>query len=99
MKIYIERPTFDAQIRSRCTNFYFKQLQKHIRSSISNLCKLLNDKLGMIYYQRPAQYYAAPQRMMYVQYTHPSPFARSTQGAEALVAGESVATGTYLQGT
>lgn len=53
----------------------------------------------MIYYQRPAQYYAAPQRMMYVQYMHPSPFARSTQGAEALVAGESVATGTYLKGT
>lgn len=53
----------------------------------------------MVYYQRPAQYYAAPQRMMYVQYMHPSPFARSTQGAEALVAGESVATGTYLEGT
>lgn len=52
----------------------------------------------MIYYQRPAQYYAAPQRMMYVRYMHPSPFARSTQGAEALVAGQSVATGTYLKG-
>lgn len=55
-------------------------------------------KKRMVYFQQPSQYYAGPQRMMYVQYVQPSrPFARSTQAAEALVAGESVATGTYLQ--
>uniref|UniRef100_A0A1I8QB60 Translation initiation factor IF-2 n=2 Tax=Stomoxys calcitrans TaxID=35570 RepID=A0A1I8QB60_STOCA len=54
-------------------------------------------KKRMIYYQQPAQYYANPQRMMYVQYVQPArPYARSTQAAEALVAGETVATGTYL---
>lgn len=53
----------------------------------------------MVYYQQPAAYYTAPQRMMYVQYVQPArPFARSTQAAEALVAGETVATGTYLKG-
>ncbi|XP_075160830.1 uncharacterized protein LOC142233711 [Haematobia irritans] len=54
-------------------------------------------KKRMVYYQQPAQYYATPQRMMYVQYVQPArPYARSTQAAEALVAGETVATGTYL---
>ncbi|XP_011292085.1 uncharacterized protein LOC101894541 isoform X2 [Musca domestica] len=55
-------------------------------------------KKRMVYYQQPAAYYTAPQRMMYVQYVQPArPFARSTQAAEALVAGETVATGTYLK--
>lgn len=52
----------------------------------------------MVYLQQPA-YYTSPQRMMYVQYVQPArPYARSTQAAEALVAGETVATGTYLNG-
>ncbi|XP_061386891.1 uncharacterized protein LOC133321837 [Musca vetustissima] len=55
-------------------------------------------KKRMVYYQQPTAYYTAPQRMMYVQYVQPArPFARSTQAAEALVAGETVATGTYLK--
>jgi len=55
-------------------------------------------KKRMVYYQEPRQWYSAPQRMMYVQYVQPSTtHARSAQAAEALVAGESVATGTYLK--
>ncbi|XP_073839238.1 uncharacterized protein [Musca autumnalis] len=55
-------------------------------------------KKRMVYFQQPAAYYTAPQRMMYVQYVQPArPYARSTQAAEALVAGETVATGTYLK--
>ena len=56
-------------------------------------------KNRMVYLQQP-QWYGAPQRMMYVQYVQPSSsrtHARSTQAAAALVAGESVATGTYLK--
>uniref|UniRef100_A0A1B0BTL2 DUF4794 domain-containing protein n=1 Tax=Glossina palpalis gambiensis TaxID=67801 RepID=A0A1B0BTL2_9MUSC len=53
----------------------------------------------LVYYQQPGHYFTnGPQRMMYVQYVQPShTFARSTQAAEALVAGETVATGTYLK--
>ncbi|XP_037934260.1 magnetosome-associated protein MamJ isoform X2 [Teleopsis dalmanni] len=55
-------------------------------------------KKRMVYYQQPAQWYSGPQRMMYVQYVQPSrTHARSTQAAAALVAGESVATSTYLE--
>ncbi|XP_032598961.1 translation initiation factor IF-2 isoform X2 [Drosophila grimshawi] len=58
----------------------------------------------MAYYQQPvaAEWYgAAPQqRIMYMQYVQPGrTHARSTQAASALVAGESVATGTYLKET
>ncbi|XP_017137467.1 translation initiation factor IF-2 isoform X2 [Drosophila miranda] len=57
---------------------------------------------GMVYYQQPAAaewYGAAPQqRIMYMQYVQPGrTHARSTQAASALVAGETVATGTYLK--
>uniref|UniRef100_A0A034VDE9 Uncharacterized protein n=1 Tax=Bactrocera dorsalis TaxID=27457 RepID=A0A034VDE9_BACDO len=58
-------------------------------------------KKRLAYYQQPAaaQYYAAPQRMMFMRYVQPSfGTARSHQAAAALVAGDSVATGTYLQG-
>uniref|UniRef100_A0A1A9WD87 DUF4794 domain-containing protein n=1 Tax=Glossina brevipalpis TaxID=37001 RepID=A0A1A9WD87_9MUSC len=53
----------------------------------------------LVYYQQPDHYFTnGPQRMMYVQYVQPShTFARHTQAAEALVAGETVATGTYLK--
>ncbi|ALC43514.1 CG11370 [Drosophila busckii] len=56
----------------------------------------------MVYYQQPAaaEWYAgAPQqRIMYMQYVQPGrTHARSTQAASALVAGETVATGTYLK--
>ncbi|XP_015043533.2 translation initiation factor IF-2 isoform X4 [Drosophila pseudoobscura] len=56
----------------------------------------------MVYYQQPAAaewYGAAPQqRIMYMQYVQPGrTHARSTQAASALVAGETVATGTYLK--
>ncbi|XP_050333644.1 skin secretory protein xP2 isoform X1 [Bactrocera neohumeralis] len=57
-------------------------------------------KKRLAYYQQPAaaQYYAAPQRMMFMRYVQPSfGTARSHQAAAALVAGDSVATGTYLQ--
>lgn len=58
---------------------------------------------GMVYYQQPAAaewYGGAPQqRFMYMQYVQPGrTHARSTQAASALVAGETVATGTYLKG-
>lgn len=58
---------------------------------------------GMVYYQQPAAaewYGSAPQqRIMYMQYVQPGrTHARSTQAASALVAGETVATGTYLKG-
>lgn len=57
----------------------------------------------MVYYQQPAAaewYGAGPQqRIMYMQYVQPGrTHARSTQAASALVAGETVATGTYLKG-
>ncbi|XP_064544848.1 uncharacterized protein LOC135432896 isoform X2 [Drosophila montana] len=57
---------------------------------------------GMAFYQQPAAaewYGAAPQqRIMYMQYVQPGrTHARSTQAASALVAGETVATGTYLK--
>ncbi|XP_032310645.1 magnetosome-associated protein MamJ isoform X2 [Drosophila ananassae] len=57
---------------------------------------------GMVYYQQPAAaewYGSAPQqRIMYMQYVQPGrTHARSTQAASALVAGETVATGTYLR--
>ncbi|XP_022219665.2 translation initiation factor IF-2 isoform X2 [Drosophila obscura] len=57
---------------------------------------------GMVYYQQPAAaewYGSAPQqRIMYMQYVQPGrTHARSTQAASALVAGETVATGTYLK--
>jgi len=53
----------------------------------------------MVYYQQPAQYYANPQRLMYMQYVQPSyTNGRSAQAASALVSGETVATGTYLRG-
>ncbi|XP_034477313.1 skin secretory protein xP2 isoform X2 [Drosophila innubila] len=57
---------------------------------------------GMVYYQQPAAaewYGAGPQqRIMYMQYVQPGrTHARSTQAASALVAGETVATGTYLK--
>ncbi|XP_070141474.1 magnetosome-associated protein MamJ isoform X1 [Drosophila kikkawai] len=57
---------------------------------------------GMVYYQQPAAaewYGGAPQqRFMYMQYVQPGrTHARSTQAASALVAGETVATGTYLK--
>ncbi|XP_051859633.1 translation initiation factor IF-2 isoform X2 [Drosophila albomicans] len=61
---------------------------------------------GMVYYQQPAaaEWYGAgsgvgpQQRIMYMQYVQPGrTHARSTQAASALVAGESVATGTYLK--
>ncbi|KAH8360439.1 hypothetical protein KR200_004877 [Drosophila serrata] len=57
----------------------------------------------MVYYQQPAAaewYGGAPQqRFMYMQYVQPGrTHARSTQAASALVAGETVATGTYLKG-
>lgn len=56
----------------------------------------------MVYYQQPAAaewYGAGPQqRIMYMQYVQPGrTHARSTQAASALVAGETVATGTYLK--
>ncbi|XP_020816401.1 uncharacterized protein LOC110190342 isoform X1 [Drosophila serrata] len=56
----------------------------------------------MVYYQQPAAaewYGGAPQqRFMYMQYVQPGrTHARSTQAASALVAGETVATGTYLK--
>ncbi|XP_017956822.1 uncharacterized protein LOC108651539 isoform X4 [Drosophila navojoa] len=56
----------------------------------------------MVYYQQPAAaewYGSAPQqRIMYMQYVQPGrTHARSTQAASALVAGETVATGTYLK--
>ncbi|XP_064544850.1 uncharacterized protein LOC135432896 isoform X4 [Drosophila montana] len=56
----------------------------------------------MAFYQQPAAaewYGAAPQqRIMYMQYVQPGrTHARSTQAASALVAGETVATGTYLK--
>ncbi|XP_032310646.1 magnetosome-associated protein MamJ isoform X4 [Drosophila ananassae] len=56
----------------------------------------------MVYYQQPAAaewYGSAPQqRIMYMQYVQPGrTHARSTQAASALVAGETVATGTYLR--
>ncbi|XP_053956711.1 skin secretory protein xP2 isoform X2 [Anastrepha ludens] len=57
-------------------------------------------KKRLAYYPQPAaaQYYAAPQRMMFMRYVQPSyGNARSHQAAAALVAGDSVATGTYLQ--
>ncbi|XP_012155705.1 uncharacterized protein LOC101459947 isoform X1 [Ceratitis capitata] len=57
-------------------------------------------KKRLAYYQQPAaaQYYAAPQRMMFMRYVQPTyGNARSHQAAAALVAGDSVATGTYLQ--
>uniref|UniRef100_A0A0K8UEX9 DUF4794 domain-containing protein n=2 Tax=Bactrocera latifrons TaxID=174628 RepID=A0A0K8UEX9_BACLA len=59
-------------------------------------------KKRLAYYQQPAaaQYYAGPQRMMFMRYVQPSfGSARSHQAAAALVAGDSVATGTYLQGS
>ena len=62
-------------------------------------CSALPAKNRMVYLQQP-QWYGAPQRMMYVQYVQPSSsrtHARSTQAAAALVAGDSVATGTYLK--
>ncbi|XP_016997909.2 translation initiation factor IF-2 isoform X2 [Drosophila takahashii] len=57
---------------------------------------------GMVYLQQPAAaewYGSAPQqRFMYMQYVQPGrTHARSTQAASALVAGETVATGTYLK--
>ncbi|XP_026832671.1 uncharacterized protein LOC6544238 isoform X2 [Drosophila erecta] len=57
---------------------------------------------GMVYLQQPASaewYGSAPQqRFMYMQYVQPGrTHARSTQAASALVAGETVATGTYLK--
>ncbi|KAH8419594.1 hypothetical protein KR222_008127 [Zaprionus bogoriensis] len=57
----------------------------------------------MVYYQQPAaaEWYASgpQQRIMYMQYVQPGrTHARSTQAASALVAGETVATGTYLKG-
>ncbi|XP_070064035.1 skin secretory protein xP2 isoform X2 [Drosophila virilis] len=57
---------------------------------------------GMAYYQQPvaAEWYgsAPQQRIMYMQYVQPGrTHARSTQAASALVAGETVATGTYLK--
>lgn len=61
----------------------------------------LSTVAGLAYYQQPAaaQYYAAPQRMMFMRYVQPSfGTGRSHQAAAALVAGDSVATGTYLQG-
>lgn len=68
---------------------------------IASLCadsESLPAKKRMVYYQQPTQWYAAPQRLMYVQYVQPSrTHARSTQAAAALVAGDSVATGTYLK--
>ncbi|KAH8372273.1 hypothetical protein KR093_010877 [Drosophila rubida] len=58
----------------------------------------------MVYYQQPAaaEWYGAgvgpQQRIMYMQYVQPGrTHARSTQAASALVAGETVATGTYLK--
>ncbi|XP_016997911.2 translation initiation factor IF-2 isoform X4 [Drosophila takahashii] len=56
----------------------------------------------MVYLQQPAAaewYGSAPQqRFMYMQYVQPGrTHARSTQAASALVAGETVATGTYLK--
>ncbi|KAH8261137.1 hypothetical protein KR044_003895 [Drosophila immigrans] len=58
----------------------------------------------MVYYQQPAaaEWYGAgvgqQQRLMYMQYVQPGrTHARSTQAASALVAGETVATGTYLK--
>jgi len=52
----------------------------------------------MVYLQQQPQWHGAPQRMMYVQYVQPSrTHARSTQAADAFVAGESVATRTYLE--
>ncbi|XP_043649511.1 translation initiation factor IF-2 [Drosophila teissieri] len=58
--------------------------------------------LGMVYLQQPAAaewYGSAPhQRFMYMQYVQPGrTHSRSTQAASALVAGETVATGTYLK--
>lgn len=57
----------------------------------------------MVYYQQPAAaewYGSGPQqRIMYMQYVQPGrTHARSTQAASALVAGETIATGTYLKG-
>ncbi|KAH8270562.1 hypothetical protein KR018_011594 [Drosophila ironensis] len=62
----------------------------------------LPSRKRMVYYQQPAAaewYGAAPsQRIMYMQYVQPGrTHARSTQAASALVAGETVATGTYLK--
>nr|XP_036216798.1 skin secretory protein xP2 isoform X1 [Bactrocera oleae] len=57
-------------------------------------------KKRLAYYQQPAAapYYATPQRMMFMRYVQPTfGAARSHQAAAALVAGDSVATGTYLQ--
>ncbi|KRF97709.1 uncharacterized protein Dwil_GK16771, isoform B [Drosophila willistoni] len=61
-------------------------------------------KKRMVYYQQPAaaEWYAGAggpqQRIMYMQYVQPGrTHARSTQAASALVAGETVATGTYLK--
>ncbi|KAI8033198.1 hypothetical protein M5D96_014056 [Drosophila gunungcola] len=56
----------------------------------------------MVYLQQPAAaewYGSAPQqRFMYMQYVQPGrTHARSTQAASAIVAGETVATGTYLK--
>ncbi|XP_067642416.1 uncharacterized protein [Eurosta solidaginis] len=55
----------------------------------------------LTYYQQPAAapYYAAPQHMMFMRYVQPSyGHAGSQQAATTLVAGDSVATGTYVQG-
>lgn len=64
---------------------------------ITNSSTLPARKRMVYVHQQPQWPRVGPQRMMYVQYVQPSHIhARSTQAAAALVAGDSVATGSYL---
>jgi len=55
-------------------------------------------KRNLVYIEEPSGHNRGPKHMMLLQYMQPgTPFARSTQAVEALVAGDTVAAGSYLE--